>query len=60
MQSSSDETTKAQIKHIIDSDDKSSARLPMVESGEAPQSVIFKQEMVLQSKNNSSKTLSII
>ncbi|MEY3370928.1 MAG: hypothetical protein RLZZ361_1598, partial [Cyanobacteriota bacterium] len=58
LQASSDESTKAQIKHIIELGDKSSAQLPEVESGESPSVFDFKQELSLKIK--SSKVLDII
>ena len=58
LQTSTDESTKAQIKHIIEFGDKSSAQLPDVEPGESPAVIDFHQELSL--KPESSKFLGII
>ena len=58
LQTSTDESTKAQIKHIIEVGDKSSAQLPDVEPGESPAIIDFHQELSL--KPNPLKFLGII
>jgi tetratricopeptide (TPR) repeat protein len=62
MQTSTDESTKAQIKQIIEAGDKSSAQLPSIESGESPVFINFKQELTVKSnkKNKSPKFSGII
>ena len=62
MQTSTDESTKAQIKQIIEAGDKSSAQLPSVESGESPEFINFRHELTLKSnkKNKSFKFSGII
>jgi len=62
MQTSTDESTKAQIKQIIEAGDKSSAQLPSIESGESPEFINFKHELTSKpnKKNKSLKIYGII